>query len=83
MGRQSSGCPNRWATKICSCHRAGRVEAEVYRPVTAGAEYAIVGFDGEGSGWQGRKRMAAANIVDAEGGLVASAASLWVEPRPG
>lgn len=60
-----------------------RFEAEVYRPVTVGGEYAIVGFDGEGSGWQGRKRTAAANIFDAEGRLVASAASLWVEPRPG
>lgn len=60
-----------------------RFEAEVYRPVTVGAEYAIVGFDGHGRGWEGRKRMAAANIFDAEGRLVAGAASLWVEPRPG
>lgn len=60
-----------------------RFEAEVYRPITVGADYAIVGFDGRGQGWDGRKRMAAANIFDAEGRLVASAASLWVEPRPG
>lgn len=58
-----------------------RFEAEVYRPVTVGVDYAIVGFDGRGQGWDGRKRMAAANIFDAEGRLVASAASLWVEPR--
>lgn len=60
-----------------------RFEAEVHRPVVVGAEYAIVGFDGRGSGWEGRKRMAAANVFDADGRLVASAASLWVEPRPG
>ncbi len=58
-----------------------RFEAEVHRPIVVGGEYAVVGFDGEGGGWEGRKRMAAANIFDAEGRLVASAASLWVEPR--
>lgn len=60
-----------------------RFEAEVYRPIAVGEHYAIVGFDGHGTGWEGRKRMAAANVFDAEGRLVASAASLWVEPRPG
>ncbi len=59
-----------------------RYAAEVHRPIVVGASYAIVGFDGEGTGWQGRKRAAAANVFDAAGVLVASAASLWVEPRP-
>lgn len=70
-----AGSPRRNALTV-------RFEAEVYRPVTVGAEYAIVAFDGEGSGWQGRKRVAAACVFDAAGRLVARAASLWVEPRP-
>lgn len=59
-----------------------RFAAEVVTPVRAGAEYAIVGF-GDGSGWDGRKRGASANIFDADGNLVAAATSLWVEPREG
>ncbi|MGD9753810.1 MAG: hypothetical protein AB7W59_22665 [Acidimicrobiia bacterium] len=59
-----------------------RYLAEVYEPIRVGDSYTIVGFDGEGLGWQGRKRAAAANVFAADGRLVAAAASLWVEPRP-
>lgn len=58
-----------------------RFEADVYRPVRVGETYVVVGFNGDGNGWDGRKREAAAAVFDRSGALMAAAASLWVEPR--
>ena len=56
-----------------------RYTAEIVAPIEAGRRYSVVAFDGNGSGqWEGRKRVAGANIFDDEGTLVARSDSLWI-----
>ena len=56
-----------------------RYTTDLVSPVEAGRRYAVVAFDGNGSGrWEGRKRVAGANLFDDQGALVASSDSLWI-----
>jgi hypothetical protein len=59
-----------------------RYAAEVLAPVRVGARYAVIAGPGHWpQGWDGRKRGAAAVVLDEHGSVVARADSLWVAPR--
>ena len=59
-----------------------RYAADVLAPVQVGRRYAVIAGPGHWpNGWEGRKRGAAAVVLDEDGTIVARADSLWVAPR--